>query len=50
MLRVFQKKEKNLLLYPEAFTSTVKQTVPHCPTAFIINAIFIFNYVVPPFP
>lgn len=32
-------------LYPEAFTSTVKQTVPHCPTAFIINAIFIFKYV-----
>jgi len=32
-------------LYPEAFTSTVKQTVPHCPTAFIIDAIFIFNYV-----
>jgi hypothetical protein len=32
-------------LYPEAFTSTVKQTVPHCPTALIIDAMFIINYV-----
>ena len=32
-------------LYPEAFTSTVKQTVPHCPTALIIDEMFIINYV-----